>query len=333
MTLSSSLNRRIKAHVEEDDFEEFSDSSPSASDRSEVDSDEPEASSEPVSDEESEDEDEDLSDTSGPENATIDTSLNQISFGALAKAQASLGSAGKRKRDHKPEKESDPSPLHNIHRRFRAAREEKDGAEEEKPDPSTHEAREHHKKPLPHRSSKHAPTVQSSKLAVSRKRTVVDPGATTAPKPRDPRFDPVVLSHSTTQAAATNKNYSFLTDYRHAELAALKQQYAQNKDALEKEKLNLTIASMVDKWRAWEWKQRMKEVMAEHKRKERELIREGRKSKPYFLKKGDVKKEVLKQRYEEMGAKERQKSIERRRKKVAARERREMPAVRRTVEE
>lgn len=101
----------------------------------------------------------------------------------------------------------------------------------------------------------------------------------------------------------------------------------------EREELKRKITSMADRMKTFERKQREVEVVREHKRKERELLKEGKKSQPYFLKKGDVKREVLKKRFEEMGAKERQKSIMRRRKKVASRERREMPAMRREIEE
>ncbi|KMU77126.1 hypothetical protein CISG_06164 [Coccidioides immitis RMSCC 3703] len=243
--------------------------------------------------------DEELSDSSAPEDTAIDASLNQISFGALAKAQASLGlsSSSSSNNRRKPKiKKISPTAPPNTHPPFNP--------------PST---------PSP------------------RKRTVVDATAISGPKARDPRFDSVVLSHGTSNPqalgnaqAAAAKNYSFLNDYRDAELSSLKQQLAKAKNPAEKEQLKRTIRSMTDKIRTFERKQREKEVAARHRRRERDLIREGKKSTPYFLKKGDVKKEVLKQRYEEMGAKERQKSIVRRRKKVAARERREMPDMRRT---
>ena len=58
-------------------------------------------------------------------------------------------------------------------------------------------------------------------------------------------------------------------------------------------------------------------MLQEHKRKEKQLIKEGKKSQPYFLKKSELKKEVLKKKYESMGSKERAKAVERRRKKVA----------------
>lgn len=69
--------------------------------------------------------------------------------------------------------------------------------------------------------------------------------------------------------------------------------------------------------------------MAEHKKEERRLIREGKKSTPYFLKKSELRQQALVKKYQGMKGRERSKALERRRKKVASRERREMPMERR----
>lgn len=73
--------------------------------------------------------------------------------------------------------------------------------------------------------------------------------------------------------------------------------------------------------------------MSEHKKKERQLIREGKKSQPYYLKKSELKTEVLKKKYEGMGSRERAKALERRRKKVASKEKKDLPWARRGVEQ
>ena len=73
-------------------------------------------------------------------------------------------------------------------------------------------------------------------------------------------------------------------------------------------------------------------MIAEHKKKEKEAIREGKKSTPYYLKKSDLKKQVMQKKYEEMGSRDRAKALERRRKKLASKERRDMPMERRGFE-
>src|SRR5204862_242336 len=116
-------------------------------------------------------------------------------------------------------------------------------------------------------------------------------------------------------------------------LAELRQQLAKAKTAGEKASLKHTITSLTDKQRAFEQKRREREVLAQHRKRERELIRKGKKSQPWFLKKGDARKEVLVQRYEGMSGKQRQRTLERRRKKVAGKERKEMRRGRRGVGE
>lgn len=329
MSLQASLNKRIRARVEDDDSEDAFSEPDSGSDASDLeDDDDSDAASPAESDIDDEEEEEDAE-----QNQDL-SSITQISFGALAKAQDSLPSTKRKRRNTNQEEDDDdkPSPLEDIRSRIRAARDEKSKANTtNKP---THEREK--RAPLPHRSSKHAPTVQSSKHAVSRRRTVVETAP--VPKARDPRFDSLVTSGTANPALQTqaqmsaNKNYAFLSEYRASELSALKAQLAKSKNADEKVRLKREISSLGDKMRAHEAKMREREIRAEHKRRERELIREGKKSAPWFLKKGDVKREMLKERYEGMGAREKKKSVERRRKKLAARERRDMPDFRRGVE-
>ena len=70
-------------------------------------------------------------------------------------------------------------------------------------------------------------------------------------------------------------------------------------------------------------------ILREHRKKERGAVEKGKK--PYFLKKGEVKKEVLLRRFKSLGEQKIERVIERRRKKQAAKERRGMPDYRRSV--
>lgn len=170
--------------------------------------------------------------------------------------------------------------------------------------------------------------VQSSKHAVSRKRTIVEPPS--IPKSRDPRFDPTIMSQSNrSNSEAAEKAYGFLDEYRANELKALKEQLAKTKNVNEKEELKRSIRSTSDRLRAMENKKREREIMADHKKREKQLISEGKKSNPYYMKKSDLKKQVLLKKYENMNSKERAKALERRRKKMASKERKEMPMERR----
>ncbi|KAF3483684.1 uncharacterized protein GIQ15_03008 [Arthroderma uncinatum] len=349
MSLPAALSKRVTAHREDEDIleDELSGSEDSGSISGDGDG---------LTDEdEDESEDSDMSDDTPPSehngNNDIKSTLSQISFGALAKAQQSLGSVKrgpKRKHGEDNEggeedlnirfKKSKSDALNELRERIRKAKEEKASKAE-----SSKDEKAPIKKPRESRSSKHAPAVQSSKYAVTRRRVVVDGENVAQVKARDPRFDSAVQSYSHNHRAAPSsashpdptvaKNYAFLNDYREAELKELNEQLRRTKNEDENYRLKKVITSMQDRKRTYEHRDREREVLAKHRRKERELIKEGKKEKAWFLKKADLKKEVLKEKYEGMGARERQKGIERRRKKVASKEKKEMPRSRRVVEE
>lgn len=353
MAISDSLNKRLRARRDEEEEEvdvnsvsdEMEDSESNA-DEEERDSDS--NSAESHSDDEEEEEDNgdsssDISDTGSAQSANdreaIQSEFRQISFGALAKAQNAIGRKRKRgAEDNKSEEQTDEkkssSTLEDIRERLRIARERKLGINTSTSNQSNNNNNNNgynnHPKP-PSRTSKHAPAVQSSKVAVSRKRTIMEPPTV---KSRDPRFDPTVVK---TSASARRNNssaenaYAFLDEYRASEIKQLKEQLAKTKDASQKEQLKRAITSATDRQRTLENRKREQEVLQEHKRKEKQLIKEGKKSQPYFLKKSELKKEVLKKKYESMGSKERTKALERRRKKVASKEKKDLPWARRSM--
>ncbi|PGH02683.1 hypothetical protein AJ79_07562 [Helicocarpus griseus UAMH5409] len=350
MAITSKLNQRLRARAEEDDFEDFSEESGadevSEDGQSEEDEEQDGNDRSDDNDEDSQEDEEDQDAESNPsDDPDITPSLNTISFGALAKAQASLG---KRKRPSASATDSTSKRPKTPGTRHSPA--PSDSASSEEEDQPQSQSNDYTKKPrqtLTHRTSKHAPTVQSSRHAVTRKRTVVEPPP--IPKARDPRFDSLVLNKNQNPASATNaaihasKNYSFLNSYRNDELAQLRKQLSalqyksgKNKTTQEEEReivrLKRQITSMNDRIKTFERKEQQREVLKEHKRREREAIREGRKSAPWFMKKGEVKKEAVSKRFAEMSGKEKSRALERRRKKVAGKERKEMPWGRRGAE-
>lgn len=274
---------------------------------------------------EQDDDDEDEDEGEEDDQEDIQSSLNNISFGALAKAQSSMGS--RKTKRAKPsatdDAETQPAnPLDDIRARIREAREQKQ---------SSSSSKSSKYKDLEKRSSKHAPMVQSTKHAVTRKRTIIEPPATA--RSRDPRFDPTVVGKNTHMpTGSSEKAYAFLNEYRAKELKDLKEQMAKTKDPFQKENLKKQVRSATDRMRESENRKREQKILAEHKKKEKELIREGKKSNPYYLKKSDLKKEVIKRKYNEMNSRDRAKALERRRKKVASKEIKEMPMERRGFE-
>ncbi|OQE21742.1 hypothetical protein PENSTE_c011G05068 [Penicillium steckii] len=337
MAISDTLNRRVRARPEEDDESVYSgesdvgDQVPAADEEDESDAEDQHSHSSQGSDDGSGEEcsgqdnsdhgEESSNADDDDDNDDIQASLSSVSFGALAKAQASMGSQKKKEKQSKSKDDTTEtaSPLDDIRARIREAREQK------------REAAAKEKKTS--RASKHAPMVQSSKHAVSRRRTVVEPPAVA--KARDPRFDAAVMGHSGAGKynAATNKAYAFLDDYRVSELKELKAQLSKTKNAEQKEELKRQIRSAEDQMKTRKNQKRERDVVAEHKKREKQLIREGKKSNPYYLKKSDLKKQVLEKKYEEMGSRDRAKALERRRKKIASKERKDMPMERRGMDD
>jgi ribosomal RNA-processing protein 36 len=224
--------------------------------------------------------------------------LSTISFGALASAATSLTTPRKRPA-HAPTPSRSPSPFPEAAERL---------AGKKAPHPST-------------RTSKHAPTELSAKRAVSRKRAVVPTAVRTA---RDPRFS--ALSGALDEDRL-RKNYAFLTGYRASEMAELRTRIRKTKDAAQKEGLKRELMVMESRERAEERKLKRQEVVREHRRKEREAVQGGKT--PFFLKKAEIEKRTLVKRFEGLGEKKVARVVERRRKKLAGRERREMPVERR----
>lgn len=129
------------------------------------------------------------------------------------------------------------------------------------------------------RSSKHAPAVQSSKRAVTRRRTVVE---VKKPTFRDPRFDNGVAGNKPDDNTLKNR-YGFLEDYKESEMAELRAAIKKTKNEEDKEKLKRKLLSMESQKKAREAKEKQQQILSEHKKKEKELIKQGKQ--PFYLKK------------------------------------------------
>ncbi|ETI23042.1 hypothetical protein G647_04838 [Cladophialophora carrionii CBS 160.54] len=240
-------------------------------------------------------------------------SLADISFGALARAQETFNP---KPRKRKFAETGETPAAHD------------DGRDGDEPFDTRRRAKEA-RLDAPKRTSKHAPTVESARKPVSRKRTIFEPPPSA--KSRDPRFDPTVMSTNRAPGAAekANKNYSFLSQYQAEEILQLKTQIKKAKDPDVVADLKRQVMSMESKVRNAQSRQREAEIRKKHKEKEKEALRSGQKSKPYFLKEADVKRLAKQERLESMGKKARDKAEKRRLKREKGKEARDMPKVRR----
>ncbi|CAG5152634.1 uncharacterized protein ALTATR162_LOCUS2852 [Alternaria atra] len=344
MVLSKKLDRTLRAAEDSSDGESYYEVTDRSSSASVIEADEGGNVISSGDEQEGDSEDEDMSDASDDDQ--VKAQMSKVSFGALAKAQDALSKQQpadrKRKRGDDTSK-SQEDKLEALRERLRQIKAEKlangvqpskkaktaksksKGEDKQKPQKAGDDE-DSDSDAAPHaRSSKHAPAVQSSKRMVSRKRNVVE---VKKPVFRDPRFDNA--SGPQPDEFVVGKRYSFLNDYRTSEISELRQTIKKTKNEDEKERLKKKLLSMESQQKARENKEKLQEVAREHKKKEKELIKEGKQ--PFFLKKSEQKKIALVNRFENMKSKQRDKVIERRRKKVTAKERKNMPDERRTAQ-
>jgi ribosomal RNA-processing protein 36 len=182
----------------------------------------------------------------------------------------------------------------------------------------------------------------SSKRQVSRRREVVTPaaggsgsGRKAAQQPRDPRFDPLV----TGQAARTpadedraRRAYAFLDEYRDDEIRRVRGAVRKARTPAEREELQRALMSMESRKKARDRRDKERAVVDEHRRREKELVREGKKARPFYLKKSEQKKRLLVDQFTGLSERQRDKAIEKKRKKIAGKEKKNLPMERRTRE-
>ncbi|KAK9465626.1 hypothetical protein V1512DRAFT_292294, partial [Lipomyces arxii] len=170
------------------------------------------------------------------------------------------------------------------------------------------------------RASKHAPQEISAKKAVPWLRQVVD-----VPKieRRDPRFENLAGKFDDTQF---RKNYAFLNEYREQEMKDLEARIAKSKNFAETAQMQKEYQSLESKLNAAKRKDFERQVVREHEKKERELVKQGKT--PFYLKKADKKKLILTKRFSEMKKSEVAHAIQRRRKKITSKERKQLPRTR-----
>ncbi|KAL9602610.1 MAG: hypothetical protein Q9219_001754 [cf. Caloplaca sp. 3 TL-2023] len=298
MAYKDVFSRRVRATKDESDDEDlqFTDSELSSSQIPYTSTEEQQRSSDEGSVVES-----NLDDAGGT--SITGAELANISFGALARAQDSLGKR-RRGQDQVLTDSSSISPTRDIGNPEAAERR------------TSQNGRQEHT-----RSSKHAPAELSAKKAVSRKREVVP---SVKRDIRDPRFEPTSGPPDLEKA---KKNYGFLAEYRDSEISQLKSTIRQTKDPKAKDKLERALLRAESRKKTQQIKDQEQEILRIHRAKEKELIKRGKK--PFYLKKGEQKKLALVQRFQGMKKGQVDNVIQRRRKKKASREKRDMPEERR----
>ncbi|XP_023535518.1 ribosomal RNA processing protein 36 homolog [Cucurbita pepo subsp. pepo] len=169
------------------------------------------------------------------------------------------------------------------------------------------------------RANKNRPMEVSSKKPVGRFREVIQ-----APKSmvRDPRFESLTGS---LDVEGFKKRYSFIYENNlPAEKEELKKQLRKTNDSNVVEELKKQLSWIDKQFKSDSTKRVDAAILANHKKKEREAAKHGKK--PFYLKKSEIRKQRLTEKYNTLKSTGKLDAyMERRRRKNAAKDRRYIP--------
>ncbi|XP_046557875.1 ribosomal RNA processing protein 36 homolog [Haliotis rubra] len=168
------------------------------------------------------------------------------------------------------------------------------------------------------RENKNRPAEASSKKPVSIYREVISVKKKVT---RDPRFDDLSGKYN---EAIFKSSYAFLDDVKQREKEKLAKQLKKTKNDQKKKELQYLINRMEQQASADKQKQKRKELEKDWKKKELGRVVEGKN--PYFLKKGDLRKLELAERFKELKKTGKlDKYMGKKRKKNASKEKKKLP--------
>ncbi|KAI8896775.1 hypothetical protein BC833DRAFT_596153 [Globomyces pollinis-pini] len=163
----------------------------------------------------------------------------------------------------------------------------------------------------------------TSKKPVTRKRTIIESNNN---KFRDPRFEPL---SGTLNPELFKRSYGFIHQYEESEVEQLKKVIATEKDVEKKANLKGQLTKLTSKLNARKLKEKRMEMEKGWKKKELELVKQGKK--PFYMKNSEKKKLELVEKFKSIGkGVSMEKFLEKRRKKNASREHRKIPSTRRS---
>lgn len=179
------------------------------------------------------------------------------------------------------------------------------------------------RKPVEARRSKHAPAESLSKRRVSRIREIPglqDPKLSTLHT--DIRFDP---AYGESDLQKTRKNYAFLDDYRKSEIDSMRNVLRDKKSKSflgerDRDDLQLKIQSLQSRLDTMKNRDLELQILRDHKREQLNSVQRGEQANPYYLKKSDQRRLVQKAKFDLMKASQREKVMERKRKKRLGKE-------------
>lgn len=139
---------------------------------------------------------------------------------------------------------------------------------------------------------------------------------------RDPRFDDLSGEF---KPELFHKTYGFLDEIRKKEKEVLEKKFLKARNPKTKKQLKGLLLRMNQQEEAAQQKQKLQEKQAAFKRQQRELAQQGKK--PYFLKKSDIRKLELADKYQALKKEGKvEKFLSKKRKRNSIKDRRRLPS-------
>lgn len=255
-------------------------------------------------------------------NEESDDDFSLLSFGALSSAQAKLLQEEEaEKQPRKPKSQKPQKHKLQKHASHDSALDSEADFFEEQPAQARHKGKSSKKK------SKHAPSESSSKRPVSRIREI--PGLKSAKDSSlytDIRFD---AAYGKADWNRIRKDYAFLDEYRELEIKEMKSKLKNKQEMLQMserdaQRMTLEMQSLKSRLDTLKNRDLANQIVSGHKKEQMQKMRKGEQVNPYFLKKSEQRKMIQKAKFDTLKLSQREKVMERKRKRRLGKEFREL---------
>ncbi|KAK6459953.1 hypothetical protein DFJ63DRAFT_256321 [Scheffersomyces coipomensis] len=263
-----------------------------------------------------------------------DDEFSTISFGALNSAQKKLLEEEKKSKSEKKSGSSNKKSRDQPVREFIDNEEDSEASENDSDDsdddgPPTERyirGNKNHSSKISKRS-KHAPSESSSKRPVSKIREI--PGLKTQRDSTlytDVRFD---AAYGKADFHKIRKDYAFLDEYRQKEIKEMESIVKDKKSSSflsynELEEIKLRLQSLKSRVETMKNRDLDTKILKDYKKEQIDQFKTGEKNTPFFLKRSDKRKLLQKARFDRMKSGQREKVMERKRKKRLGKEFRQL---------
>lgn len=254
------------------------------------------------------------------QNANDDDDFSSLSFAALSSAQEKLRSQ---------DKESTRNKISQKPRSYKQQNDSEldfDSDSDSDSEPESSSTSKNSKKSGSKTKTskhKHAPSESSSKKPVSTVREI--PGLVKFKGTslyKDIRFD---AAYGKADLNRIRKDYAFLDDYRESEISDMKKtlkdkKLTSNMSDYQVDKLKFKLQSLQSRLDTLKNRDLADKIISDHKKEQIMKTKTGQQTNPYFLKKSEQRKMIQKAKFDTMKASQREKVMERKRKRRLGKE-------------